>query len=117
MAFRMYAARDSRNASAAALLASSTSSGKLREIVFIFEIDTYSLYLFKISLSTMSGLALKAGGRLYVHQHVGYPVQISTDAISHLLGDIVGRTHGDFGVDFEVQIDVILQAGLAREAF
>src|SRR5947208_158919 len=91
-------------------------------MVFISVYDIALLYTYKIYTSDMpSGphpvLALIAGRRFHVHEYVGHPGQITADAIPHLLRDIVRRAHGDLGVDFQVQIDMILQSRLARETF
>ena len=56
--------------------------------------------------------------RLHVNENVGNPVQaiLQADA-SRLRGDLVRVHDGQVGVHFQVQIDVVLQAGLAGETF
>src|SRR4051794_33483766 len=53
--------------------------------------------------------------RLHVHQNVRHPRQIFFDGDTDARGDFVGLAHGHFGVDFEMQIYVILEASAAGE--
>ena len=51
-----------------------------------------------------------------MHQHVGHPFQFGHDLAAHPHGDIVGLADGHCGVHLQVQIHVVLEAGVAREA-
>jgi hypothetical protein len=52
-----------------------------------------------------------------VDQDVGDPGQLLADAVPDTGSDLVRGSHADFRIHFEVQIDVVLEAGLAGEAF
>src|ERR1700740_3687369 len=54
--------------------------------------------------------------RLYVNQHVRYPVQLFPDASFDLSGDFVRFAHRHVRINFEMKIDMVSEACRARIA-
>ncbi len=50
-------------------------------------------------------------------EDVGDPVDVGTDGGADGAGNAMGLLDGELGVDFEVEVDVVLEAGFAGEAF
>jgi len=53
---------------------------------------------------------------LDVNQHIGNPIERLQDVQPRLVGDLVGLPHGHVRVDFQVQVDVVAETGLAGVA-
>jgi hypothetical protein len=61
------------------------------------------------------GLAHLSGVRLDVNKNIFDPIDIALDGDTDSGGDVVGRAYSEFRIDFEMQVDVIAQAGFAGE--
>src|SRR5579872_1489965 len=55
--------------------------------------------------------------RLHMDQHVRYPLQVLFYFDPNLGGDVMRLPHGEFRIDFQVQVDMILEACLPRVTF
>lgn len=52
-----------------------------------------------------------------MHEHIGDPIEFGFQATADLTGDDVGGFDGELGVDFDVEVDVELEAGAAGVEF
>ncbi len=60
---------------------------------------------------------IRNGARAPREQARRPPTALLSDLVAYLLRDLMERAHGDFGIHFQMEIDVIFEPGFACETF
>src|ERR1041385_8010049 len=80
----------------------------------LFSIAHNGLRLCAITLA-MRGYGIRCQMRLHVNEDVRNPVKLALYVELNGVCNLVRIEHGEIGIHFQVQVDVITQAGFPRE--